>query len=53
MAQRTDETTVVADHLLEAYERDGFVVVPDLFTDVEADEYGRRRHRRGQVTHVG
>jgi hypothetical protein len=35
-----DDRTLVAPELVEQFERDGFVVVPDLVTADELDRYG-------------
>ena len=41
MADVTTHERLVDDDLIEAFRRDGFVVVPDLLSDDEVDHYGR------------
>jgi ectoine hydroxylase-related dioxygenase (phytanoyl-CoA dioxygenase family) len=41
LADTTTHDKIVDDELVEAFRRDGFVVVPDLLSDDEVDHYGR------------
>jgi ectoine hydroxylase-related dioxygenase (phytanoyl-CoA dioxygenase family) len=41
LADTTTETPLVAPELVDAFRRDGFVVVPDLLSEAELEQFGR------------